>query len=559
MVTTKTGAQYIAETLQAYDVEYVFVVPAILRRTMVELETLGIKRILAHCEKAAAYMADGYARVLHKPGIVMAQSVGAANLSAGLQDSFLGHSPIVAITGRKPPEFQYRNAYQEILHTSMFDPVTKYNANIDVVEQLPHILGQAFREATTGSPGPVHLDLLGFAGERIESSEISLEVNSAKQYSCAPAWRIEPATNEVEKAVQIIAASQKPVIVVGGGAIISSAESEIVQLAETLLIPVASSCTGKAVIQDDHILNVGIVGSYSMMCANRVVSEADLVIYIGSSVGDQVTNNWTIPHAKTQIIQIDIEPSELGRNYPNTFGILGDAKTTVARILSSVDRANNKKAWAEYARNIVKKWFRSVAPLLNSTDIPMRPERLCQELSNAIPENAIIVSDTGYSTIWTSTMLRLVHPGQKYIRAAGSLGWAFPASLGAKCAAPDRPVICFTGDGGMLYHLSELETAKRRDIPSITIVNNNSGFGQSQIGIRNAYHDSPGNPEEIYRFHHTDFAQIARDFGCFGVKIENPDEIPKAVEKAIRSDIPAVLDVVTNINCSAPDIWEPAQ
>ena len=184
-----TGARIIADTLRGYGTTHVFYVEAILRQTLIEVEALGIKRVLAHTEKAAAYMADGYARVSGRPGICFAQSVGAANLAAGLQDAFLGRSPVIAITGRKPPLYQHRNAYQEIMHGPMFDPVTKYNVQADTIEQLPLYLRQAFREATSGAPRPVHIDVIGNLGEEMETAETELEVAVDGTYTCYPSIR----------------------------------------------------------------------------------------------------------------------------------------------------------------------------------------------------------------------------------------------------------------------------------------------------------------------------------------------------------------------------------
>ncbi len=558
MEKSVTGARFIAQTLQAYEVEYVFLIPAILRRALVEMEGLGIRRVVPHCEKSAAYMADGYARVSRKPGIVMAQSVGAANLAAGLQDAYLARSPLIAITGRKPSAFQHRNAYQEILHHEMFNPVTKYNANIDTVEQLPHLFSQAFREATSGAPRPVHLELMGLAGEVIEAATISLPVRAEPRYTRAPALRIEPAASDIREAARLITAADRPVIVAGGGAIASGAQAQVLKLAEAFSIPVASSCTAKAVIPSTHPLSAGIVGSYSMRCANQIVSGADLVIYVGSSVGDQVTHNWTIPREGTPVIQIDIEPAELGRNCRNTHGILGDARLAITGLVESLQGADGKAAWARQAAEIVASWRAELEPLLSAAVRPMRPERLCRELSTLVPQDAILVADTGYSAIWTATMLDLVHQRQTYLRSAGSLGWAFPASLGAKLAAPQRPVVCFTGDGGMWYHLSDLETAKRWKIHTVTVINNNSGFGQSRVGTNRAYADSPGNPHEIYSFEKTNFARLARDMGCLGIEVEAPEEIPQAFQQALASDLPAVIDVATEPTSVVPALWEPS-
>ncbi|MCI0397538.1 MAG: thiamine pyrophosphate-binding protein, partial [Chloroflexi bacterium] len=288
-----TGARFIAETLKGYGVTHVFYVDNILRKTMVDLEELGIHRVLTHSEKAAAYMADGYARVSHKAGVCMAQSVGAANLASGLQDAYLGLSPVIALTGKKPPLFQHRNAYQEVQHGPLFAPVTKYNVDVVTPAQLPTLLRQAFREATSGAPGPVHLDLLGHSGRPLEAAEGAWPVVIEEAFTRYPAFRPEPEDAAVERAAGAIAAAERPVIVAGGGVRLSSAAAEVVALAEKLSIPVATSVTGKGTILDGHPLSVGAVGSYSARCANQVVSEADLVIYIGSRTGDQVTHNWT--------------------------------------------------------------------------------------------------------------------------------------------------------------------------------------------------------------------------------------------------------------------------
>jgi acetolactate synthase-1/2/3 large subunit len=174
-----------------------------------------------------------------------------------------------------------------------------------------------------------------------------------------------------------------------------------------------------------------------------------------------------------------------------------------------------------------------------------------------LPENAILVSDTGYSSIWTATMVNLTHPGQSYLRAAGSLGWAFPAALGAKCAAPDRPVICFTGDGGFWYHLSEMETARRYGIHTVTVINNNNGLAQGITDIHNVYGGRPGNPGELYRFQPVNFARIAEEMGCFGQRVETPQEIGAALRRALAADRPAVVEVITGLEYRAPEPWSP--
>ncbi|HUF39512.1 MAG TPA: thiamine pyrophosphate-binding protein [Anaerolineales bacterium] len=552
-----TGARFIAQTLHAYGVTHVFYMDSILRKALAEMEALGIRRILTHSEKAAAYMADGYARVSGRPGVCMAQSVGAANLAAGLQDAYLGFSPVIALTGKKLPLAQHRHAYQEIVHHPLYEPVTKYNVEVASLEQLAFQLRQAFREATTGAPRPVHLDLHGYNGRFIEDAEAELEVIAETAFTHAPAFRLEPDEGSIAAAAEAITGAERPVIVAGGGVRISGAEKAVRLLAEKRSIPVATSADGKATLPAGHRLAVGVVGTYSVECANRVVSEADLVIFIGCGAGDQVTNNWTIPRPGAAVVQIDIEPAELGRSYPGTVGVVGDARRAVSKLAAALAPDPGNPAWLDRVAARVDAWRAGARPLLGAGDVPIRPERLCAELSAVLPADAVLVADTGYSAIWTATLVDLPHPGQTYLRAAGSLGWAFPAALGVKCAVPDRPVVCFTGDGGFWYHLAEMETAARFGIATVTIVNNNSGLAQGIPDIRNVYKGREGRPGELFKFEAMNFARIAGEMGCLGIRVEQPDEIGPAVREALDAGRPAIVEVVTGLEHFAPAPWSP--
>lgn len=558
MTARINGARFIAETLKGYGVTHVFFVEAILRRSLMEMESCGIRRVLTHSEKAAAYMADGYARIARRPGVCLAQSVGAANLAAGLQDPFLGRSPVIAITGRQVPMARYRHAYQEVLHGPLFEPVTKYNVTVDALSQLPHILRQAFREATSGMPGPVHLDLLGYQGQAIEEAEADVDVVIEEPFAQIPPFRTPPEATQVAEAVRLLAAAERPVFVAGGGVTLSRAGAELCALAERLSIPVATSLNGKPALLDHHPLNVGVVGRYSRWCANQVVAEADLVVFIGSPAGEMVTLGWKIPRPGTRIVQVDIDPAELGRNYPHTLGVLGDAKMTLKALLDAVgSTVRPKSAWAARAQDLVRRWRDELAPHRTSEAVPIRPERLCKEVTDTLPPNGILVGDTGFAGIWTGTQVYLTDPGQDYIRCAGSLGWAFPASLGAKCAAPERPVVCFTGDGGMWYHLSELETARRCGISTVTVVNNNRALGQCAGTIRKLYANRPGNPGDLFDFGSVSFAAVTREMGCLGIQVTQPEAIAPAIKQALAQEVPAVVEVITDVNCPAPEPWSP--
>jgi acetolactate synthase I/II/III large subunit len=556
MPTRMRGARFIAETLHGYGVTHVFFVEAILRQTLVELEALGIRRILTHSEKAAAYMADGYARASRRPGVCMAQSVGAANLASGLQEPFLGRAPVVALTGRAALAGEQRHAYQEVPHASLFAAVTKSSTPVTTLEQLPRLLRQAFRDATTGAPGPAHLDLLGHQAQAIEGPEADLEVVVEAAYSRIPPYRPAPDPAAVRRAAAVLLKAERPVLVAGGGVTASSAGAELIALAERLQIPVATSLNGKESLLETHPLNVGLVGRYSRWCANRLVSEADLVCYIGSGTGEMTTNGWSIPRPGTPVLQIDIDPAELGRSYPNVASLCGDAKVAMQMLLQELP-SRPASAWTARARQCVADWRQELEPLRTSDAVPIRPERLCKEITDCLPPNAILMADTGYSAIWSGATIYLTHPDQRYIRCAGSLGWGFPGSLGAKCGAPDRPVVCLTGDGGFWYHLSELETARRCGINTVTVVNNNAALGQCAGPIRKMYANRPGRSEDLWSFSPVSFARLAEEMGCLGIRVERPDEIAPAIRRALAADRPAVVEVMTDVNCPAPEPWTP--
>ena len=550
-----TGGRFIAETFQGYGVTHVFFMPVIIQQALLEMENLGIHRIMTHGEKAAAYMADGYARTSRKVGICMAQSVGAANLAAGLQDPFLANSPVMAITGRRPQSDQYQHSYQEIDHVEPFNAVTKYNVLVNSPQQLPQFLRQGFRAATSGTPGPVHLDFEGTTGVVIGDGEADLEVQVDEAFAMVPPFRPEPSVELVREAAQVISQARRPVIVAGGGVVASGAQPELVELAEMLNIPVCTSLNAKGSIPEDHPLAMGVCGNYSRWCANRVVAEADLVIYLGSSTGSQVTNEWRIPAPGTPTVQIDINAAELGRSYPAQAAIQGDAKASIRKLMEVMEPLGPRTEWVGRAQQLREDWREEVSVHVNSEAAPMRPERLCKGVSDFLPSDSILVSDTGHAGIWTGTMLDLNHPEQSFLRCAGSLGWGFPASLGAKCAAPERPVVCFTGDGGFWYHLTELETARRYGINTVTVVNNNHSLNQEKRGNERTYGGQTAGSDELWMLSDVDFAKVAESLGCFGIRVERPGDLQSALEQAIASNLPAVVDVVTDIDGIAPQAW----
>ena len=326
-----------------------------------------------------------------------------------------------------------------------------------------------------------------------------------------------------------------------------------------LHVAVVATLDAKHIIVETHKLFRGTVGLYGRGCANHVVDEADLVIYAGSNTSDHTTANYVMPKQGTKIIQIDIDPLEIGRNYAGTIGMLSDVRAGLEALAAKADAAKHDD-WLAHTQKFVDEWRTEAEKARASEAVPMRPERLIRELNEVLPKDAIVIADTGYAALWTGTLLYLNHPTQQYHRAAGSLGWSFPASLGAKCAAPDKPVICVCGDGGFFYHLPELETARRRGIKTVTIVNNNHCLSQGLRNLNIAYADRKDHSRkgECFEYLETDFAKVAQSFGCFGTTVDKPQDFRKAFDAAMASDLPAVIDVKTEFAVQAPLPWVPS-
>jgi len=388
--------------------------------------------------------------------------------------------------------------------------------------------------------------------------EANLEVVVEEPFTHAPPFRPAPDDASARDAVRLLATADRPVIVAGGGVTTSDAGAELLALAERLNIPVATSLNAKETFPNEHPLNVGVPGSYSRACANQTVTAADLVFFVGSHAGGQVTNNWTIPRPGVRVIQLDINAAEIGRTHPITLGIHGDAKVSLQKLVESargVEVAATRARWIEQVHEFVRAWRESVASFATSESTPMRPERLCKELTDLLPSDSILVSDTGHSGIWTGTMIDFKDAGQSYIRCAGSLGWGLPAAIGAKAAAPDRPVVCFTGDGGVWYHVTELETAARYGIPTITVVNNNASLNQEQALNENVYGGRTSGSDGLWMLTDADFAAMAETMGCVGISVNRPGELAGALDQALSAKKPVVIDVKTDIEGIAPKPW----
>ena len=538
-----TGHRYFAEAMKGYGVSHLFYVNTIIPPAMVEVSKLGAtKLVIAHGEKAAAYMADGYARASYRPGVCLCQDIGTTNLAAGLRDAHMAGTPVIAITGGQNDMPRYRHAYQNAEDFTAWQGVTKANYSVDSATRFPDLLRQAFREATSGAPGPVHLELRGNAGQVLDR-EADFDLTFEQRYTHYPAFRPCAEDADIKAALKELQEAAKPIILVGGGAVKSGAGAEVLALAEKLQIPIATSLHARALVPDDHALGVGVPGSYSRWCANKAVAAADLVFFIGSHAGGQVTNGWQVPKIGVKTIQLDIDPSELGRNYPNAVSLCGDVKVTLGAMLAQAGGATPRAEWLEQCRGYVADYWAESDPQRNSNDVPIRPERLAKEVGEWMPSNAVLVVDTFHAALWTAQMAKL-RGGHRYIRCGGSLGWGFPATLGVRAALPSNvPVIGFAGDAGFYYHMAEMETAARCGLNAVMIVNNNYSGGVAEAAAFQ---------KEV------NFAKVADAMGCAGFRVERPDAIRATLDKALACGKPAIVEVVSNATVRAKRGWAPA-
>lgn len=544
--------RFLAQAFADLGVTHFFCVPVIVPDAIKEMVALGITPVMAHGEKAAAYMADGYARVSRRPGVCGAQTVGATNLAAGLRDAALARIPVLALTGGKRLETEHRLQYQELDDMPVYAALTKFNAIAWSAARLPDLLADAVRAATTGAPRPVHLELSGITGDVAMAGDVP-DIPVPAMYGRCPARRPAAALESVQEALEAIALAERPVIVAGGGVRTSDAGARLTELARHLRLPVATALNAKNTFPEQDPLWIGHVGEYSMTCANRAVHEADLVVYVGSQTGGLVTRTWTIPDRDRTVVHIDIDPENLGRNYPRTIPLCGDARAVLEQLLAPACDARDRPTWHARLAQLRAEWGAIAEPLERSDVLPMHPARLCAELSASLPPDAILVADTGHAGAWLAQHVRALHPGQDFIRAHGSLGWSFPAAIGAKAAAPGRPVVCFTGDGGFYYHLSELETALRNGLDVVVVVNDNASLNQEQF----IWQDSSAY-DRHWRHEPTDFVAVADAFGCVGLRADRPQDVGPALREAIGCGRPAVVVVPTDVHAVPVDAWGPA-
>jgi acetolactate synthase-1/2/3 large subunit len=545
------GGQLVVEMLKVHGVRHIFGVPGdtglalydALRRAQEKGE---ISHVLARDERSAAYMADVYARVSFRPGVCEGPSgAGATYLASGLAEAHASSIPVVALTSDTPLCQEARNVLTELDQPALFAPITKWSPLVKQASRIPDTMRQAFRVATSGRPGAVQVTLpMDVLADQVEAHPLHAQ-EVCQHY---PTYRTRPDPEAVERAAALLAQASQPVIVAGGGAVTSGAWAELTDLAEALGAAVGTSICGKGAIAEDHPLSLGVVGSNGRRpYANAVLEAADLILYVGCKTDSVTTAAWTLPPCATAqtILHLDVDPSEIGRNYPTAVGLVGDARLGLVDLAQAV-RARGAQPRHNPLHGLeddVSAFWADYEAKAAATTTPIKPQRVIQALARLLPLDSVIIADAGTPTPFTAAYLRSA-AGRRVIipRGYGGLGYAIPGVVGAKLALPQAKVVGLMGDGSFGMSVGELETIARLGLPVTLIQFNNACFGWIKVS-QELFHG--GRSFGVDFSPDTDHAGIARSFGLRGVRVEDPLDVEPVLREALASEGPTFIDIVT--------------
>jgi len=509
-------------------------------------------------EQSAVHLADAYYRLTGIPLAVFTSiGPGAMNTVIGVASCYVDSIPVLVLTGNAHTHIAGRGVLQEIERRrdadsiSVFEPITKRTWQATRVDRLPHILQRAFTEMLSGRPGPVVIDLP--MDVQCDSAEVAAEELDDRGLP----GRVMPGPARIERAGRLLIEAQRPVLVAGGGVIASQAWDELRALAEFLGAPVITTMMGKGAFPEDHPLSGFHAGSKGTTCGNTLTARADVILAVGMRFADESTSSYrrgvsyAIPPAR--LIHIDLDPTEIGKNYPAEVGIVADAKAALAALLEwlkahSAPRNYRRSDYFAEIQRLREEWLAHVRELAASDQTPVTISRLIAELRAFLRRDAIILTSSGNTQAqWFQEAM--VYEPKTHLTTGGfsTMGWTVPAALGAKLAAPDRQVVGLVGDGDFLMTVQELATAVQYHIPVVYVVANNGGW----IAIRDlqaaVYGPERAVGAEFLRDGQPispDLAAIARGFGCYAERISAPHEIRPALERAFASGRPAVIEVM---------------
>ncbi|HDQ05441.1 MAG TPA: biosynthetic-type acetolactate synthase large subunit, partial [Candidatus Bathyarchaeota archaeon] len=538
-----TGAKALIEALKREKVENIFGISggALLPVHDVLCES-GIRHILARHEQGAAHAADGYARASGRAGVCMATSgPGATNIVTGLANAYLDSSPVIALTGQVntySSNSSYmigRDAFQEADIIGITTPITKYNCQVKTAAEIPKAVKTTFYIATTGRPGPALIDLpkdTQTATAEMDFSD-SVQIRGYKP-------NIEPHPLQIKKAVKLLLKAERPMILAGGGVNLSNASPELFQLAELLMTPVATTFMGKSCFPENHPLSMGNIGMHGTQLANKAILEADVLLAVGTRFQDRSTGTLDTFCPDATIIHIDIDAAEIGKNINVDVPIVADAKPTLKLIHQQLAKKLKKQEntpWVNRVKELKDKFLSE----MDFGEADLTSPKLLKELRRILPENAIVATEVGQNQMWAALHFQTYKP-RTFISSGGlgTMGFGFPASIGAKVACPSCPVVDIAGDGSFRMTEQELGTSVTENIPVIVVILNNSMLGMVAQWQRLFYNRKYA---AVKLGSVPDFAKLAQAYGAEGVRVGSLKEFSESMKKALKTEVTTVIDV----------------
>ncbi|KAB2336812.1 acetolactate synthase [Cytobacillus depressus] len=538
----KTGGQIIADVFSKEGVKKIFGVPGESYLNVIDalFEHPEIEYLTTRHEGGASFMADGYAKASGEIGVCMAtRGPGATNLSIGIHAAKQDSTPLVALIGQVGRPFSGREAFQEIDLVPFFSHLCKWTVEIESAERIPELLHRAFHIARSGRPGPVLVSL--------PEDMLNDEVGDVTNGPCKVA-PIQPDIESVKLAAQKLRQAKKPLIIAGGGVMMSNATPELVQLAEKLQIPVVTAFRRFSAFPNLHQNYAGALESALPDNLLNYIQDCDVVLALGTRLSETTTRDYTLFSKGTRIIQVDISPDVLGKVYTPFLPIVSDAKAFVTEILKVIEPMNNEQR----LNNLVEmhdNYIEFSSPEHNDSKDYVDMNSVMYNLVEELPKDAIITSDAGNFNTWVTRYFRYDDGGFYVGTTSGAMGYGLPAAIGAKLANPNKVVVSISGDGGFMMTMQEFEFAVRHIIPVISIIVNNNMLGT----IREFQQGKFPNRVIGTELTNPNYAHLAENFGGHGERVERTSDFPIALKRALTARKPALIEVVTNPNILSAD------
>ncbi|MDR0778461.1 MAG: biosynthetic-type acetolactate synthase large subunit [Methanomassiliicoccaceae archaeon] len=498
-----------------------------------EILNSSVRHVLVRHEQCAAHMADGYARASGRPGVCLATSgPGATNLVTGVATAFADSIPMIVLTGQVSTMVLGMGAFQEVDAFSLMMPVTKYNYRVLDLQMLPEAVSRGWEISLAGRQGPVHIDLpVDAINSDIDASLLNKKFDPVE---------VREDLSKLPYAIGLIRKAQRPLIIAGGGVISSNSSNELIQLAELIQAPVIMPLMGLGSIPYDHPLSMGSMGMHGKMSSLNAMKEADLVIAIGTRFSDRSHSMHNKMSQNCKVIQIDIDRVEFNKHAHTAVNILADAKGAMQEIISQLKQSTPCKEWVDRIKEVKK---RCSCDNINDNTTPISPRRVMAEINKILDENTIITTDVGQNQMWAMHHLRIQRPRQLISSGGmGTMGFGFPAAIGAKIAKPDKKVIAIVGDGGLLMVVQELATAVAENVPVVICLMNNGWLGMVKQWQKLFWNERYSGTE--LQKSNPDFVKLAEAFGAKGIRVERPSELGKAFKEALASDRVCLVDIL---------------